>query len=315
MSRREGHRAGRRRCRRRPRRPSPSARASLPLAKAERHGGDPPRRPSPSAPAQRLREADADPKADAQRTDEPDSRSADAVARRRRPRPHRSRAEAAGGHRPAERPVGPCAGASTCAARRARRGWSATTSAASPCEEARAILASPAWRRARLVQGARVSGRQRGAQPRARRRRSDVAVVPCRRGSDDQALPPAREGSRDADPQAHQPPHDQADAEGVARMGQKVHPEGMRVGYIHDWKSNWFTERHFADYLQEDEQHPQPHHRQALARGPVGHHDPQERERGRGQHPHRPSGHRDRQVRLRGRRAASRPAPAHGQGR
>jgi small subunit ribosomal protein S3 len=26
----------------------------------------------------------------------------------------------------------------------------------------------------------------------------------------------------------------------------------MRVGYIHDWKSNWFTERHFAEYLAED---------------------------------------------------------------
>ena len=35
-------------------------------------------------------------------------------------------------------------------------------------------------------------------------------------------------------------------------MGQKVHPESMRVGYIHDWKSNWFTERDFADYLAED---------------------------------------------------------------
>jgi small subunit ribosomal protein S3 len=35
-------------------------------------------------------------------------------------------------------------------------------------------------------------------------------------------------------------------------MGQKVHPEAMRVGYIHDWKSNWFSDRHFADYLDED---------------------------------------------------------------
>ena len=35
-------------------------------------------------------------------------------------------------------------------------------------------------------------------------------------------------------------------------MGQKVHPESMRVGYIHDWKSNWFTERDFSDYLFED---------------------------------------------------------------
>jgi small subunit ribosomal protein S3 len=35
-------------------------------------------------------------------------------------------------------------------------------------------------------------------------------------------------------------------------MGQKVHPESMRVGYIHDWKSNWFNERNFAQYLDED---------------------------------------------------------------
>ena len=35
-------------------------------------------------------------------------------------------------------------------------------------------------------------------------------------------------------------------------MGHKVHPESMRVGYIHDWKSNWFSEAEFSDYLAED---------------------------------------------------------------
>src|SRR5487761_386712 len=35
-------------------------------------------------------------------------------------------------------------------------------------------------------------------------------------------------------------------------MGQKGHPEALRVGYIHDWKSNWFNERNFSDYLHED---------------------------------------------------------------
>jgi small subunit ribosomal protein S3 len=35
-------------------------------------------------------------------------------------------------------------------------------------------------------------------------------------------------------------------------MGQKIHPEGFRVGYIHDWKSTWFNEREFSDYLLED---------------------------------------------------------------
>src|SRR3982075_2810305 len=37
-------------------------------------------------------------------------------------------------------------------------------------------------------------------------------------------------------------------------MGQKVHPESIRVGYIHDWKSNWFNERNFSPYLYEDVQ-------------------------------------------------------------
>jgi small subunit ribosomal protein S3 len=35
-------------------------------------------------------------------------------------------------------------------------------------------------------------------------------------------------------------------------MGQKIHPEGFRVGYIHDWKSTWFNQREFANYLFED---------------------------------------------------------------
>jgi small subunit ribosomal protein S3 len=35
-------------------------------------------------------------------------------------------------------------------------------------------------------------------------------------------------------------------------MGQKIHPEGFRVGYIHDWKSTWFNQREFDDYLFED---------------------------------------------------------------
>jgi small subunit ribosomal protein S3 len=36
-------------------------------------------------------------------------------------------------------------------------------------------------------------------------------------------------------------------------MGQKIHPGGMRVGVIHDWKSNWYTgNKDFADFLEED---------------------------------------------------------------
>ena len=35
-------------------------------------------------------------------------------------------------------------------------------------------------------------------------------------------------------------------------MGQKIHPGGFRVGYIQDWKSNWFEEKDFSDVLNED---------------------------------------------------------------
>ncbi|MFQ5425777.1 MAG: 30S ribosomal protein S3 [Gaiellales bacterium] len=36
-------------------------------------------------------------------------------------------------------------------------------------------------------------------------------------------------------------------------MGQKVHPGGLRVGVIHDWKSNWYTgAKEFPAYLLED---------------------------------------------------------------
>jgi small subunit ribosomal protein S3 len=35
-------------------------------------------------------------------------------------------------------------------------------------------------------------------------------------------------------------------------VGQKVHPGGFRVGVIHDWKSHWFTEKEFKQFLDED---------------------------------------------------------------
>ncbi len=35
-------------------------------------------------------------------------------------------------------------------------------------------------------------------------------------------------------------------------MGQKIHPGGFRVGYIQDWKSNWFEDKDFSDVLNED---------------------------------------------------------------
>ena len=38
-------------------------------------------------------------------------------------------------------------------------------------------------------------------------------------------------------------------------MGQKVHPGGLRVGVIHDWKSNWYVgKKEFPKYILEDVQ-------------------------------------------------------------
>ena len=35
-------------------------------------------------------------------------------------------------------------------------------------------------------------------------------------------------------------------------MGRKVHPIGVRLGYIKDWQSKWFAERSYTDQLHED---------------------------------------------------------------
>ena len=36
-------------------------------------------------------------------------------------------------------------------------------------------------------------------------------------------------------------------------MGQKVHPNGLRVGVIRDWDSKWFADKkNYSDYLVED---------------------------------------------------------------
>ena len=35
-------------------------------------------------------------------------------------------------------------------------------------------------------------------------------------------------------------------------MGQKIHPGGFRVGVIQDWKSHWYAEKGYGEYLAED---------------------------------------------------------------
>lgn len=36
-------------------------------------------------------------------------------------------------------------------------------------------------------------------------------------------------------------------------MGQKVHPNSLRVGVIRGWESNWFTNKDYAKFIAEDE--------------------------------------------------------------
>src|SRR5581483_8177 len=110
-----------------------------------------------------------------------------------------------------------------------------------------------ARRRARRCPGDRLRGRERRGQPRPGRRGSARLRDPRRRGPHAQALAPPRARASREDQQADLPPERGSDARGGRRlMGQKIHPEGFRVGYIHDWKSTWFSERNFADYLLED---------------------------------------------------------------
>ena len=36
-------------------------------------------------------------------------------------------------------------------------------------------------------------------------------------------------------------------------MGQKVHPNGIRLGIVKDWNSKWYAEKgKYADWLAED---------------------------------------------------------------
>jgi SSU ribosomal protein S3P len=35
-------------------------------------------------------------------------------------------------------------------------------------------------------------------------------------------------------------------------VGQKVHPNGLRIGIIRDWESRWYAEKDYADLLHED---------------------------------------------------------------
>ena len=137
------------------------------------------------------------------------------------------------------------------------------------------------------------------------------------RGADAQAVPAARPGPRHADPQANQP-HDHP-AHNQGRRSREHGTEGpprVHPRRLHPRLEVELVQRAQLRRLPaRGHPHPRPHREQARARRPVGHHDQEERERDRGEHPHRAPGHRDRQVGQRGGRPPARPAQAHEQGR
>ncbi len=90
-----------------------------------------------------------------------------------------------------------------------------------------------------------------------------VSKARGRRGSDDEALAPACAGPGHPDQQAHQPHHPGGAArrrcdcprqdEGTeGLMGQKINPNGFRLGISTDHKSRWYADKLYKSYVGED---------------------------------------------------------------
>ena len=220
-----------------------------PRAKKRRRGR------SPTRPTRRGRGRRGAPRAKprraGRRAEAADARRAGARA------PRADRAPRGAGRR-----RGPRAGASTCARPPARRGWSATTSAArtSPrrarSSPSRPRAAAKDW--AKLLESAVANAEHNhelvGEDLRDRRRLR-------RRGADAQALPPARHGPRDAHPQAHLPPDDHAHPEGALEHGAEGTSRSHARG-LHPRLEVELVQR--APLLRLPDRgraHPRPHHR------------------------------------------------------
>ena len=80
-----------------------------------------------------------------------------------------------------------------------------------------------------------------------------VAEITVDEGPTLRRFRPRALGPGDPDQQANQPHRRGSEpGRGLETWDRRSTPSGFRVGYIHDWKSNWFDEKDFADVLQED---------------------------------------------------------------
>ena len=144
--------------------------------------------------------------------------------------------------------------------RRARRGSSRTTSAAARVPEARTILAFSQRAAAQDVEKVlRSAVANAESRPTCIWNGDDLVVVTAYvdEGPTLKRWRARARGRAAEDPQAHVPHHRRPRAGGHREdgelVGQKIHPGGLRVGVIHDWKSNWYTgKKEFPAYLLED---------------------------------------------------------------
>ena len=72
-------------------------------------------------------------------------------------------------------------------------------------------------------------------------------------------------------------------------MGQKINPYGFRLGVTTDWKSRWFSERDYKEYLTEDWKIRKALMTKLESRCGQPHRDRAHPRQGPRRHPHRPS--------------------------
>ena len=210
-----------------------------------------------------------------------------------RHRPHPRPLGAGGAHDPRllERAPSPrtsrrcCARPSRTPSRAPTCTGTATTSSSPPPTPTRARRSSAGAPAPAAASPASASARVTSRSSSRRERRPRLAVpamaAPSRAGRGAEAVEEPRDGRRGRDAEepsrsrgAEEPTRPksraaetEAEADGRRRprraeqlMGQKIHPGGLRVGVIHDWKSNWYTgKKEFARLHPRGRPHPRAH--------------------------------------------------------
>ena len=104
----------------------------------------------------------------------------------------------------------------------------------------------------------RIRPRAQGRAFRIRKRTSHITVIvesrPTKDGGGKRAhppVPPVHAVRRAARPRTIKPAADRFEGR-LALVGQKINPHGFRLGITTDWKSRWYADKQYADYVKED---------------------------------------------------------------